>query len=391
MNDAADIVVVGAGVMGASVAFQLATAGAQRVTVVDQTHVAGGMTARSSAVVRMHYTLPAEVALALTSRELFLRWPELTGRPSPLRQVGFVRIVPPADRERLLANVDMLRALGARVELVDGGRLKELEPDWVTDDVTVAAYEAGSGYGDAAVVATDLLDAARALGVEYRPGTASVEILRRDGRVTGIETSTGALGARVVVVAAGVWAPRLLAPIDVDAPIELEYHETVFLTNPPGMRAEGASCIDPINGVYFRSERPAMTLVGAFHVHEDGPRITDPDKLPERADPERVTQLVGAAAGRIPALADAGIFRSVTGLYDISPDSRPIIGWAPEVEGLMVVGGFSGMGFKISPAVGKGVAEMILGVPEPAVDLSPFTPRRFAEGTLIRAPNEYQG
>ena len=382
----ADIVIVGAGVMGTSIAFQLARRGAGRVLVLDKAAVGQGMSGRSSALVRMHYSYPGEVRLALRSLAMFRGWSEITGRPGDFRETGFVYIVPGAERERLERNVAMQRALGVDARVVTGADLREMEPDWCTDDVEVAAYEPGSGYGDGASVAGDFLAAAREAGAAYCSGTRVTAFRVDGGRVRGVETEHGHVDAPVVVAATGPWSGPLLRAAGFAPPIETEYHEVAILKNPPSLRGAGLACIDGILQLYSRPEGRDMTLVGSFY----GPRGKDPDAFPQQAGEESLAEMASGIARRIPKLGDAGLAHGITGLYDTSPDHRPLLGEVPGVRGLHLVAGFSGMGFKISPAVGEAMAEWILDGRATHVDLHPFRPGRFLEGQPIRGEHEYE-
>jgi glycine/D-amino acid oxidase-like deaminating enzyme len=278
----------------------------------------------------------------------------------------------------------MQRALGARAEVIDAATLKEVAPGLRADDVGCAAWEPNGGYGDGAVVAGDLLAAARARGVRYRPHSPVASLLTDGGRVVGVELAGDRVYAGTVVVAAGVWSPPLLRTAGVVLPIETELHRVAVLVHPAGAGAPVA-CIDSANQTYFRPEAAgAMTLAGGFY----GPRGADPDALTAAAD-EDLAPLVQAAARRVPALEDAGIVRGVTGVYDMTPDARPLLGRLPGLDGLIVAAGFSGMGFKISPAVGEGIAGLIAGAPADSVDLAPFRPDRLSEGRPIEPPNPY--
>ena len=227
------------------------------------------------------------------------------------------------------------------------------------------AWEPDGGYGDGALVAGDLLAAARERGVRYRPHTPVLALLREGDRVTGIQTQDGPEHAGIVVAAAGVWSPALLASIGVDLPIETEFHQVAVLSHAPG-QGTPVACIDSTTQSYFRPEAGgSMTLVGSF----TGPRGVDPTRgPPTRRWPrargafcaaggaERTTMmlpdgagdglaaLVGAAARRVPALADAGIVRGITGVYDMTPDGRPMLGELPGLSGLVLAAGFSGTG-----------------------------------------------
>jgi sarcosine oxidase subunit beta len=179
----ADILVLGAGVMGTSIAFQLARRKAGRIVIIDKDHVGRGASGRSSALIRMHYTFPPEVQLAVKSLEMFENWRDLTGQPGDFRRTGFLQLVPAEQIELLKANVEMQRRNGVRVELLSAGDVKKIEPDWYVDDIVAAAYEPDSGYGDGSGVANDFLSKARELGVEYQPRTQVTNFLVKDGCV----------------------------------------------------------------------------------------------------------------------------------------------------------------------------------------------------------------
>ena len=396
--------------------------------VVDRGTAGSGMSSRSSAMIRMHYTFRPEVELAVRSDRMFRSWTELTGRPAFVRRTGFARVVLPGEEGALRANVAMQRDCGARADVLAAGDLAALAPGLATGDLTEVAWEPEGGYGDGALVAGDLLGAARERGVRYRPHTPAVGLLRAGDRVTGVQTPDGPEHAGVVVAAAGVWSPALLASIGVDLPIETEFHEVAVLSHAPG-RGTPVACIDSTTQTYFRPEAGGtMTLVGSF----TGPRGIDPDRVAPPENPatphetpppgaaarhqadrgafypageaestpmmvpgdgdaaDGLAALVGAAARRVPALADAGIVRGVTGVYDMTPDGLPLLGELPGLAGLVLAAGFSGTGFKISPAVGEAVAALITGRPVAGgVDIGPFHPGRFAEGRPVSPPFPY--
>jgi sarcosine oxidase subunit beta len=382
----ADIVILGAGVMGASIAFHLAQRKPGRVVILEKDHAGQGASGRSSALVRMHYTFPPEVELALRSLEVFRDWQHIVGTPSDFRRTGFVRIVPEAEHDRLRENVAMQQRLGVNTRLVTREELREIAPDWAVDDVPLAAYEPDSGYGDGNGVANGFLARAQEFGAEYYPRTQVTHLCASGGRITGVATSQGEVAAPVVIAAVGQWTVPLLRTIGVHVPIETELHETVVLVNPPEMTPRAPACIDSISCTYFRSDAHDKTLVGGFY----GRRGVDPDQFPSHAAPDSLADLVRAASRRVPALERAGILRGITGVYDMTPDSRPLLGAVDGVAGLYLCAGFSGMGFKISPAVGMVMAEQVLEGRAHTVDIRPFRLPRFAEGQPIHAPYEYR-
>jgi len=371
--------------MGTSIAFQLAKRNAGKIVIIDKDHVGRGGSGRSSALVRMHYSFPAEVQMALISLNMFQNWKELVGAPGDFRKTGFVRIVHPNETARLKLNVEMQRQLGAVVELVDQHQLRELEPDWRVDDVELAAYEPDSGYGDGAGVAGDFLAAARNLGATYLSRTEVTNLIAESGRVKGVVTSSGTVSAPIVIVATGPWTRPLLAGVGYDLPIECEYHQVAILRNAPGMKGGGCACIDSVTATYFRSDAHDKFLVGDFY----GKRPVDPDNFPQRASDESMEEIIERACRRVPNLEGAEVMRGVTGVYDMTPDSRPLLGEIPGVCGLHVCAGFSGMGFKISPAIGVVMSELVLDGKGKSVEISPFRPDRFAENNPIKAEYEY--
>jgi glycine/D-amino acid oxidase-like deaminating enzyme len=383
--ETADVVVLGAGVTGASIAFHLARRRAGRIVVLDKGELAHGGSGRSSALVRMHYSFPPEVQLARKSLDYFERWPEIVGRPGDFRRTGFVRIVPASERDRLEANVAMQRSHGVDTRVVTAEELHEVAPRWRLGEDEAAAWEPGSGYGDGAGVAGDFLARAREMGVAFRPRTAVPAIRAAAGRVCGVETENGPIEAPVVVAAVGPWTRPLLEGVGVSLPIESEYHEVAILKNPPGMPTIGPAGIDSPCAVYYRSEAGGRTLVGGFY----GRRGASPDDFPQAASPDGLEALAAAAARRIPVLEDSALARGITGIYDMSPDSRPLLGALPQARGLFVAAGFSGMGFKLSPAVGLVMSELILDGRATTVDITAFHPMRFAEGHPIKAAYEY--
>ncbi len=381
----ADILILGAGVMGASIAFHLARRKAGRILVIDKDHVGRGGSGRSSALIRMHYSFPAEVKLALVSLQMFQHWTELVGEQTLFQKTGFIRLVHPNETERLQCNVEMQRQLGANVRLISKEELRELEPDWLVNDIELAAYEPDSGYGDGAGVANDFLSRARDLGVTYSPRTKATSLRVESGRMRSVATEHGEIQAPIVVVATGPWTRPLFQAVGCDLPIETEYHQVAILKKPPDMRGGGCACIDSATATYFRPDGPDKFLVGDFY----GKRQVDPDYFPQRASDESLEDLIARACRRVPKLENAEVMLGVTGVYDMTPDCRPMLGEIGGIAGLYLCAGFSGMGFKISPAVGLVMSELLLDGKSKTVDISAFRPSRFAEGLPIKAKFEY--
>jgi glycine/D-amino acid oxidase-like deaminating enzyme len=235
----------------------------------------------------------------------------------------------------------MQRNLGVNVELIDRHQLKELESDWQVDEVELAAYELDSGYGDGNVVANDFLTRARDLGATYLSKTHASSFLIEAGRIRGVRTDQGEIHAPTVITATGPWTRPLFQSTGFDPPIETEFHQVAILKNTPTMRP-GAACIDSVTATYFRSDGSDKFLVGDFY----GKRPIDPDNFPQRSSDTDLEEIIERAARRLPKLETAEVMRGVTGVYDVTPDSRPLLGRVPGVEGLYLCAGFSGMASK---------------------------------------------
>jgi sarcosine oxidase, subunit beta len=385
-RETAEVVVVGAGAMGCSIAFHLARAGVRSVTVLDKGGICSGMTYRSGALVRLHYTNEHEARVALCAYRYFHEWPELVGGDCGFVQTGFLMVVGPGDVERLHANVAMLRSLGVETEVVTPEEIREAQPFARVDDIGAAAYEPLSGYADPHKTTMAFAEAARRLGVRFHTGRAVTGLCTRSGRITGVETEHGPIDAETVVVAAGPWAAGLLRTAGVEFPIQPTLAEIAMFRRPAPVTEGHMVYIDRVSGTYFRPQSPRLTFVGAGH---GDVRIADPDNLADGISEEQSMLARGRVANRIPAFAGAEPAMGHQGAYDMSPDGKAILDRAPGVSGLFIVGGFSGTGFKKSPAIGLLMSELITEGATRTVDIRPFRLSRFAEGDEIRGPNEY--
>ncbi|MGZ3620276.1 MAG: NAD(P)/FAD-dependent oxidoreductase [Candidatus Binataceae bacterium] len=386
-----EVIVVGAGVVGCSLAFHLARSGA-RVTVFDKAgEVCAGMSARSGALLRMHYTFAPEAELAWKSLGYFANWEAMVGRDAERRGCGFVRtgfaiVVGPPNVEKLRANVAMMRAVGIDTSVVEPAELQSLEPAINVDDVALAAYEPQSGYADPLATTRSMAEAAARHGAAFKLGVPIDAIEAASGRIRGVVDAAGIrYAADAVCVAAGPWTDRLLKPLGAAIGIRAERAQIAFFKRPPALKHCG--CIDTISGSYFRPQGDAETLIGLGDVKAE--YEPDPDSFREDNDADFVTEVAERLAHRVPSMAGAGYSRGHAGIYDVSPDSRAVMGPVPEAGGLYVAAGFSGTGFKTAPAVGAAMAELILAGRSTTVDLRPFGFERLREGRPIRGEHEY--
>ena len=386
MTETADVIVVGAGVQGASLAFHLARRGTN-VLVVERETVAAGATGRSSGFVRMHYDLESDSRLAWASFPYFQSWADVVGAGDcGFVRTGFMQLMPAALADEVRANVAMQQGIGIDTRIVDSAEVVRLVPGAVTEDIGVAAYEPESGYADPSGTAAGFLAAARDHGARLVQGCRVSTVAVEGEAVVGVETDRGRFDAPTVVDAAGAWAAGLAATVGVDVPVEAWRHDTAFFGLPPGHEPDFPIVIDEMNQVYFRPEGRDLMLVGLEAGNVIGGSPDRPLMSPGQAS---VEDMVKRVCARVPWMSE-GTFRTAHGGQDgiTTADQRPILGRAGP-DGFYLACGFSGTGFKTAPAVGACLAELILDGRATTVDISGYALERFAQGRLLVGAHPY--
>jgi sarcosine oxidase subunit beta len=352
---------------------------------VERRHLAAGATGKSGALVRMHYTNDAESRLALESLKVFRDFDAIVGGSCGFEPVGFVQLVGPDYREALRRNVARQQRLGIDTREISLDETRALIPSVDLAGVGAAAYEPGSGFADPTATAYAFADAARRAGATIQTHCEAVRLVTEGGRVTAVETSSGRVATRAVVVAAGAWAQPLLTPLGIECGL-LPYRIQVAIFRwPAGFSHRHPAIIDATQKSWFRPEGAAATLIGV----ELGSAHVDPEKYDEPVDAAYVAGCRAALATRFPAFEDAPMRGGWAGMIMMSPDGRPIIERVPSVEGVWVMAGDSGTSFKTSPAIGRCLAEWITGGAPVTADLAPFSSRRFAEGRTWHDADHY--
>jgi sarcosine oxidase subunit beta len=383
VNETAAIIIIGAGVHGASLAFHLAERGV-RALVLEKATVAAGATGRSSGMVRMHYDVEAEARLAWRSHAYFSDWERRVGGESGFTGVGFLQLVPPHELGPLRANVAMQQRVGIATSLVDADEVRRLVPGIAIEDDQAAAFEPLSGYADPTQTTTSLMAGAMARGARLVQGCAVNGVRVAHGRVAGVSTSRGDFDAPVVVDAAGAWAGRVAASVGLELPLNVWRHDVAYVQRPPDIPRHIAF-IDFLNAFYSRPEGESLTLVAL----EDGnPLQGDPDAPVDSAAVGFIERAAERVVRRLPQFARAGIHSAHSGQDGITPDQHAIIGPAGP-DGFWLDCGFSGTGFKIAPAVGASLAALIVDGPAANADLAIYRLERFAEGKPIVGEHPY--
>ena len=386
MAETADVVIIGGGVIGTSTALALASAGVRRVILLEKSALASGASGRSSALVRMHYTNAEDARLAWASYPVFRDWTERIGGPSPFTRSGVVAVVGPEDAAALRSNVEMLRGIGIDTVALSPTELKTLQPFANVDDVGAAAYEPASGYASPADVVEGFRRRAQDRGAQIRQWTAVTGIVRRESAVVGVETPAGRIDCGAVVMAAGAWAPRLCREIGFDLPARPKALDTMLVTRPPEMARPHMVIIDHVLGTYFRPESDVLTIAGVPCQVWD----IDPETMGTGLPPSAPIEGAQLLTHRMPAMERAELARGYRAFDCYSPDRHAILGAVGGIDGLYLATGFSGSGFKIAPAVGTCLAELITEGRAKTVDIDAFRVERFAEGTPIAGQHPYK-
>tara|TARA_B100001123_G_scaffold450007_2_gene617984 strand:+ start:1427 stop:2596 length:1170 start_codon:yes stop_codon:yes gene_type:complete len=382
-----DIIVVGAGIAGAGAAFALAAQG-HAVTLVERNFPASGPTGQSSACSHVFYLMPELQRLSKRGLEILKSISSQTGESAGWNQIGHLYCCGNNSATAFRKATNEVNALGCEIEILTTSELSQLYPDFNFDGIEMGVWEPTGGYADSYSATNALVTAARNLGCNVRLNTEVASIVIQNGQVIGVQTKEGhTIHSDKVLLATGIWTRPLLQQVGVDLPIFIERHTMTVLDAPNYARRILPVCwADDILMNYGRPDGNSTILLGTWagggtgfrHERTNQERqVNNPDTHDAVANSEETLNILRSFLPRMPMLADCGIRPGYTGLYDMSPDDNPIIDSAPNINGLFIICGSSGHGFKMGAGVGEAAAAMAMGY-KPDV-LSPFTIDRFEE------------
>jgi sarcosine oxidase subunit beta len=393
MNETADVVIIGSGIVGSSVAYHLAEQGCTNVLVIErEAHQGKGSTGKSMGGVRAQFTTPVNIKMSLYSIDFFSKFDEVVGHPADYRAHGYLFC---ATNERhlqyLKTNRDLQVSLGLKnVELVSPEDIVQMVPQLRADDIIGGTFCPTDGFVDPHSVMMGFMLKARERGVRLwldtnltgievagsAPGSAGI-LPASSRRITGVNTTRGFVSTPVVVNAAGAWAAQVAMMAGAELPVEPLRRQLVPTEPFDQLPKRFPMVIDMSTGFHFRREGKGILL--AWNDPEETPGFkTD-------FDSSFIEKILTRAASRVPCLVDAEVNprRAWAGLYEMTPDHHAIIGPAPNVEGLYFVNGFSGHGVMHSPASGRITADLILKRHSDLIDASQLNIERFAAGRLL--------
>lgn len=384
MNQTFDAIVIGGGVMGASISFHLAERGL-KTAILERRVTASGATGHSSGLVRMHYDLAAESELTFKSYQLyFSEWKDRVGGDCGFQQTGFLQIAKREHEDQLRGNVANQQKIGINTSVIDVDEVRKLFPDLVTEHFDYAAYEPDSGYADATLTTNSFIEAAKRNGATLIQNCEVTAIHAAGGKVTGVSTDKGDFAAPIVVNAAGAWAKQVASLAGIDVPLETWTHDVAFLHRPLSLGRIPA-CIDDVLNCYYRPEGSALILAAG---EDESLRGEPPDAEDQTPTPTFLEKLIDQMVKRIPKMEESGLHSIHVGRDGITPDQRAIYS-STDLKGFYLACGLSGTGFKTSPAAGASLVELILDGKPKTVDTTPFRFSRFAEGQLLEGEYGY--
>jgi sarcosine oxidase subunit beta len=384
MKQTADVVIIGGGVMGCSILYNLARLGVANCLLVEQDVLGSGSTGRSQAICRMHYSNQVTASMAWESLKVFSAFDQAVGGTSGFVKTGYLVVVEPTDRPGLERNVAMQQELGINTGLVTAADVREFAPMVVLDETEALAWEPDSGYADPYQVTTSYAARARDLGAEIQMRNPATGIEVSGGRVRAVLTAQGRRETPVAVVASGPWSRKVMATVGIDLPLTPVRHQVATLTRPLDQIPDHPTVGDIAQSFSFRPDGSSMTLVGF------GEEEVDVENYNQGVDMDGIVETLGKLARRMPPMADSYFRGGWSGLFTVTPDWHPILDRVPGIEGLFCAVGFSGHGFKLSPMIGVTMAELIAQGSATSLDITPLRFTRFAEGDLLTSSYRYR-
>lgn len=382
MNHEAEVAVIGGGCVGASTVMHLTRLGCKDVLLLERNHLAWGASGKSSAIVNLGVWNASEplVKMLIESIKIFRNFKDEIGGNSGFQGTGWIGLTGRKFEERIRKTVGAQIALGAKSKLISPTEVSKLQAGVITDDLTVAVHEPFAGYADPVETTNSYGKAAESLGARIETNTPVKRIkVERDSKV--LETDKGTFRAKKVVVAANVWAPKLLNELGVQLPIKPTRKQVCLFKLADETKNPRIVMDDFQNDLYIKPDGD-HTLVGEI---ETPGSPCDPDNFQEGLDPDTIPRLAQKLVQRLPAMNAAVSKGGYSGPYDVSPDGHPILDELQGLEGLYCAIGFSGHGFRFSPCTGRLMAEFVLDGKTKGPDIETFRLSRFAEGKPIRS------
>lgn len=385
MRNTFDIIVIGGGVVGASVAFHLKKLGGGDVLLIERGDICSGGTAKSCAIVRSHYSIPINTQVCVKSLEYFNNFSEMLAdkeASTGFVKTGYMILAPPGEQsDHIKANLARQADWGANVSEISPEEALELHPLLRVDDAAVLGFEPDSGYADPYLTTTGFMNAAKRLGVTVMTNCNVTGLVTDGGQIKGVKTDQGEFSAGRVLSAIGPWSHAIAEAAGIEIPMVVSRHAvlTFRVAEPYHAKLPIIKDLNSKDLIYFRPASGGVVLVGSG---DHGDPVDTPDEMDAHVSLDYVEGQGKQLAHRMPVFEQGQFVESWIGPYDIMPDWNPVLDAAPGIDGLYLAFGFSGHGFKLAPMIGKLLAQLMLDQPRD-IDISPYRLSRYAEGDLL--------
>lgn len=378
MEKTADVVIIGGGIVGLSIAYYLGLRKPGKIILFEKGQLGEGSTGRCVGGIRTQFSTEINIRFSLESLKVFERFEEELGVSPEFKKIGYLFLaVTEQEVEIFKQNVTLQRKFGIPVEFLNAGDIKSRWPYLRVDDVLGGTFCSRDGYAGPNEVLSGFINGAKKAGVKIYEGTEIIGISSAKGKVQSVETKREEIFTRVVVNAGGPYAASVGEMAGIRIPVK-SLRRQIFVSAPFHLSDHLIPLtVDFHRGWYFRPEGNGLLLSGPLDREPSFNLHTEYEAMAETSE---------NATYRVPALEKARIARGWAGLYEISPDHHGILGKVPEVEGFILANGFSGHGFQHSPAIGKVISELITDGVASAIDISSLSVERFEKGELLLEP-----
>jgi sarcosine oxidase subunit beta len=376
----ADVVIVGAGIMGCSVAHQLAERGMRDIVIFERDQIGRGATADAAGGIRQQFSAETNIRLATYSVRVWETFTDRFDQDISLRQQGYLFLLKdPADEPVFRANLVLQQRLGVPARWVDPDDIRAINPHVVLDGVYGGTFCPEDGWCDTYAATIGYARAAQRLGVTIREESPVLDIVVENDKVVGVDTPDGEVATNLVILCSGPQTRQVSQLAGLDIPVD-PYRRMSWITEPfDALPSTLPMTIDFSSGLYVHPESGGF-LFGMANQDE-------PSSFEKSVDEDWMATTVEALVEMVPAFEEASILNGWAGFYEVTPDDNPVLGFVDQVEGIAVAAGFSGHGFLQGPAIGTCMAELILDGQAKTVDISAFRPSRFADGALLQEHN----